>query len=296
MGLGKIFGGTEYGGSTDTRSTSGVNVPSWYSDAEKASFDLIQEIAGRPYEAYEGERIAAFTPDQLLAQQGVRDAYQTGAGNLQQALELSRQQGLRAGQAPSLQQLQGYMNPYQQGVTDIAKRNAIEEADRQRQQVGSRAASMNAFGSGRSDLAQSRIGKNLQENLTDIQTRGSQEAYNQALGQYNLGTQQLGQAAQTNLGAASGALGTTLQGLNALTGSGTQQQLQDQAVLDQNYMDYLEEKDYDLYRYGLQQQGLQNVNTGLFERYGSTNTEQRVPSSGWLSKATGLASMGMGTL
>lgn len=287
MGLGKAFGGTE---KTTQESTSSVDVPSWYKAAEEGAMGKINDYANRDYQAYGGDRVAGFTGDQFTQQQGIRDTYNQGQGNLQQAMDMARMQGdnaMRGG--PTEAQLAQHMNPYQQNVTDIAMRRATEEADRQRQQIGANAASMNAFGSGRSDLALSRIGENATRTIGDLQAEGSAAGYNQAMNQYNQGQNQLAAGANANLGAAGGAMNTTLQGLNALGASGGLQQLQNQAGLDQNYADYRAEADHGLNMGQIQQQALGNVNTGLFTRHNTSTTTK--PTGGWMGKAAGLAMM-----
>lgn len=78
-----------------------------------------------------------------------------------------------------------YMSPYQQSVTDIAKREALSEAQLLNRQLGSQAAKAGAFGGSRFGVEQALLGSKLATNLTDIQTKGLQEAYQTGLGQFN---------------------------------------------------------------------------------------------------------------
>jgi hypothetical protein len=81
--------------------------------------------------------------------------------------------------------MQAYMSPYQQGVVEQQKQEAIR--DYQKQQPGQSAAAFQA-GAGRgtrSALLQAEGQRNLQNQLGDIQAKGSQSAYEQAQRQFN---------------------------------------------------------------------------------------------------------------
>ena len=78
-----------------------------------------------------------------------------------------------------------YMSPYQQAVTDIAKREATSEAAMLNRQLAGQAAKAGAFGGSRFGVEQALLGSKLAQNLTDIQTRGSEAAYQSGLGQFN---------------------------------------------------------------------------------------------------------------
>jgi hypothetical protein len=73
-----------------------------------------------------------------------------------------------------------YMSPYQQAVTDIGKREAQRQADIAGTQRGARQAQAGAFGGSRSAIENAEAQRNLAQQMADIQSKGSQEAYNQA--------------------------------------------------------------------------------------------------------------------
>ena len=81
---------------------------------------------------------------------------------------------------------QQYMSPYQQAVTDIAKREAIAEAAGLNKQLASQAAKAGAFGGSRFGVEQGLLGSKLATNLSDIQTTGLESAYQAGLGQFNV--------------------------------------------------------------------------------------------------------------
>ena len=104
--------------------------------------------------------------------------------------------------------IQAYMSPYQQGVTEIAKQQAIEDA--QRAQLGQNlaAARQGTYGGGRQAVLQGQREAALQKQLSDIQTQGLQNAFQQAQEAQRFGVTTGLQGLQ---GAQAG-LGTALQG------------------------------------------------------------------------------------
>ena len=76
--------------------------------------------------------------------------------------------------------VQKYMSQYQQAVTDVGKREAQRQADIAGTQRGARAAQAGAFGGSRQAIENAEAQRNLSQQMADIQTKGDQEAYNQA--------------------------------------------------------------------------------------------------------------------
>lgn len=83
------------------------------------------------------------------------------------------------------QAAQQYMSPYQQSITDIAKREAASEAAMLNRQLSGQAAKAGAFGGSRFGVEQALLGKSLATNLSDIQTKGLESAYQAGLSQFN---------------------------------------------------------------------------------------------------------------
>ncbi len=104
--------------------------------------------------------------------------------------------------------MQAYMSPYQQNVTEIAKRKAIDDA--QRAQLGQNLGSVRTgtYGGARQALLQGQREAGLQQQLSDIQSQGLQRAYEQAQQAQQFGVTTGLQGLQ---GAQAG-LGTALQG------------------------------------------------------------------------------------
>lgn len=96
--------------------------------------------------------------------------------------------------------VESYMNPYLQNVVDIQAREARRQADIQA--AADARKFQGAFGGGRQALYQSEGIRNLQQQIGDIQAKGSQAAYDAALKQRLAEAEQyrLGQEATSRLG------------------------------------------------------------------------------------------------
>jgi len=228
----------------------------------------------KPYQQYLGERFAQFTP---LQQYAFQQAGMLGSPQqMYDASTIARNAAMAAGQtrfdplqyqAQSFTQpgtAQQYMSPYMQNVVDIQKREAQRGADIAKTRRGAEFARAGAFGGARQAIENAEAQRNLATQLGDIQARGSQEAYQQAIGQFN--AEQAARQAAAQLGEQSRQYGAGLglQGLQAaIAGAGQlggigqniygqqvgtiglqnqlgqQQQQQVQNMLNADYQDFL---------------------------------------------------------
>jgi hypothetical protein len=219
------------------------------------------------YQPYTGERVAQFTPLQQQSfegAQGMQPSYQlTGASGL---AGLAGQQALGTQYNPTNYQSQSftggdmaqrYMSPYVQGVVDIQQREAQRQADIAATQQQAQATKVGGFGGGRDAIMRAEAARNLAIQKGDIQQKGLQDAYTQAMSQFNQEQQQRQQAAQLGEQSRQYGAGLGLQGLQtALTGANTLNtigQSQFGQGMDINKLQNT---------YGLQQQGQMNAILG----------------------------------
>lgn len=96
--------------------------------------------------------------------------------------------------------VESYMNPYLQNVVDVQAREARRQADIQRAQDARKF--QGAFGGGRQALYNAENVRNVNQQIGDIQAKGSQAAYDTALKQRLAEAEQyrLGQEATSKLG------------------------------------------------------------------------------------------------
>jgi hypothetical protein len=145
------------------------------------------------------------TPTQFAAGQNTTQqaqgmfgtAPQVGAANLTQ-YQLSPTQTFDQGVA------QQYMSPYMQSVTDIAKNEAIRDAQKgmMAQNLGS--VRQGTYGGARQLLAQTELDRNLQTQLQGIQARGLQDSFANAQAQFERDRAAGFQTGNVNLQAALG--------------------------------------------------------------------------------------------
>ena len=239
---------------------------------------LLTDTELTPYQQYMRDRQAQFTP---LQQQSFENAglMQT-APQLGDATAMAGMAGLGAlntqytfnpyqAQQFTGNNVQAYMSPYMQNVVERQQADAQRQSDIARQAQGAQAARAGAFGGSGDYLMRGQAAGNLARQKGDIQAKGLQDAYTQAMGQFNqsqaqnLAGQQLN-AQQQQFGA-----GLGLQGLQtAMTGAksladigqtqygqnlglldvqnkfGTQQQQQIQNQLNTEYQDFLNFQNY----------------------------------------------------
>lgn len=95
-----------------------------------------------------------------------------------------------------------YMSPYMQNVVDIQQREAQRQADIAGTQRGAQAAKTGAFGGSRQAIMDAEAARNLAQQKGDITAKGQQDAYQQAMQQFNAEQGYGLSAQQTNLQAA----------------------------------------------------------------------------------------------
>jgi hypothetical protein len=91
-----------------------------------------------------------------------------------------------------------YMNPFQQNVTNMALREARQQGNLQKQAGAMGAIGRGTFGGARQALMQAEADRNLGQQLSDIQFRGSQDAYTNAQAQFQADQARQLQAQQAN--------------------------------------------------------------------------------------------------
>ena len=241
----------------------------------------VTDINANPYMQYMGDRVAQFTP---LQQQAYENAglMQT-APQLGDATAMAGMAGLgalntqytfnpadfnKAFSASTTRDAQGnvtgntMMNPYMQNVVERQQADARRQSDISRQIQDAQAARSGAFGGSGRLLANNQLNASLARQQGDIQAQGLQNAYNQAMQQFNTQYQQ--NAQQQQYGAGLGLQG--LQTANTAAGNlanigntqynqnmginqmqnqyGGQQQQQIQNTLNNQYGDFLNYQNY----------------------------------------------------
>jgi hypothetical protein len=139
---------------------------------------------------------------------------------------VQRPEGGYGGQQPQMPQapkstLEQYMSPYVQNVVQRQQQDASRQAAIAQQAQQAQAAKAGAFGGSGDYLMRAQAAGNLARQKGDIQATGMQNAYTQALNQFNQEQQARQQAAQLSEQSRQYGAGLGLQGLQtALSGAG----------------------------------------------------------------------------
>lgn len=216
-----------------------------------------EALTNAPYQAYQGERIAGFTPMQQQAQQAAANlgpAKQLGVGT--QMAGLAGLGAMGAGQqyqqmATNPYAMQAYMSPYVENALAPQMREAARQSAMLGQQNQAQAVQQGAFGGSRSAIVEAERQRNLQQQMGDIYGRGMQSAFEQARQAQQFGSTlglqgyqtagqmagTLGQLGQTQFGQQQQALQTQAQ-------MGGQQQALEQQRLAQQYADFAAQRQH----------------------------------------------------
>ena len=286
--------------------------------AEKllADAQLQTDIDQTPYMQYMRDRQAQFTP---LQQQSFENAglMQT-APQLGDATAMAGMAGLGAlntqytfnpyqTQQFTGQNVQGYMSPYIENVIARQQQDATRQSQIAGQAQQAQAARSGAFGGSGDYLMRGQAAGNLARQKGDIQARGLQDAYTQAMNQFNTSQGQNQAAQQLNAQQQQFGAGLGLQGLQtAMTGAksladigqtqygqnlglldvqnrfGAQQQQQMQNALNTEYQDFLNYQNYPYKQLGF----MSDMIRGLPLTQQSQTMYQQPPSM--VSQAVGL--------
>lgn len=245
------------GGKTQTQ-TQTNDPPAWAVPHFQWGLQQARDMVEQPYTPYGGQMVAGMTPDQMAAQQMTRQqagdksmlnvgqGFTTGILGGQGQFDVQRNQF--AGENPYLDQMIGNA---QQDVVDAWSRNELPGISSQFNAGG-------AYGGSAHQQALSSSQQNLADQLGRISTnlRGQDYTNQQQLDESYLARQQQawdsGQGRQMQaLGMVPGLDQAGYYGAQQLGQQGLQQQLTDQAVLDANYGQFAESRDWQANRLGL---------------------------------------------
>ena len=227
---------------------------------ERAKAEFTQDELAQ----YPGERVVGFSDEELDAQKGILGLVDRGISSDKRlssadtyydpALGLLKKSGRYTDKGASeitADEIQSRMNPYTQAVLDIAKRKAADEAALYDQQLSAQAAKTGGFGGSRQAILEARAKADLGSRLSDIQVKGMEAAYNDAIRAAEAARGRQFQAAQ-GLGALSGqygnlgqqALGQAYREQGYRSGVGEAQRGLEQQRADISYSDFVEQRDF----------------------------------------------------
>ena len=195
------------------------------------------------YKAYTGDTIASFTPEQQRAQRALAGLYGSSDQTFSDVAKIT--EGLDEKFTGDI--AQEYMSPYQQAVTDIEKRQAMEDYSSRIMPTFEKraidAGGMSGLGS-RAAIEAAQLGGKQAERLGDIQAKGLQRAYADAQSQFAQQKERERMQAADMLKTQGVRRASELQELGALSTVGEQKQALAQQALDEAYYKHLEQQAY----------------------------------------------------
>ena len=280
------FGGGGGGGSQSPQevTTTQTNLPPYVQPQFERLLRRGEAESLQGYTPYGGQRLAFFSPDELAAQAMTRGYAMSGTPSQFSDAEsrIQNQMGFQEG-------IDTFMSPYQQAVTDVAKREAIRQSKARADQIGSKAALSGGLGGYREAILQAEREKNLGQQLDDLQVRGSQAAFDRAANQFNRDQMMNLQSANFLRGLGGDINRDAMARIGALQGIGSQQRALQQAAFDTGYQDFLRQQDFDKQQLGFFSNLLRGVPVSPQQ---NISTFQQQP--GLFQQALGLGLGGLG--
>ena len=220
------------GGGPSTQTVEQRSIPEWMKPYYTQTLlpAATEEFMGQEYTPYMGERVAGFTPAQTEAQQGILGMQTPGglatAGDIFSQVGQSAmgqqytpttfgtgyqaspyESGYQAGQITPGYEAGEFkpdvaarmMDPYMQQVLDVERSKAMEAYQKGRAGTAAEAVRAGAFGGGRFGVREAEAQRGLESQLAEIQSKGMQQAYQQAREQFATEEAARQQAAQMGL-------------------------------------------------------------------------------------------------
>jgi hypothetical protein len=242
--LSSLFGAQQQQPAVGAQPIAGSEIPAelkpYYTDILSKAQALYDKRTEEGFVPYEGPTIAQFTPEQEQAFTGIAGLQGQVAPKFAEAERITKE-----AIAPITgEQIQEAMSPYQQAVVDIEKREA-QKAFEQNVLPKVRQAQIAAgsFGGTRGTLLEAQSLADQARLLSDIQTKGSQAAFQDARAALEAERTRQGQGATQLANIAPQALKTGLAELGAQQSVGEQRQAQTQTALDEAYRQFLQERE-----------------------------------------------------
>jgi hypothetical protein len=256
---GRILYGDGGGGGSPAppANTTQVTIPEYAKPYMERLLGKAEALTESPYQTYRGERIAGISDLQREARgdvAGMELPGQFGTGT--SMAETGGLAALNAGDRylgavtdPNI--TRAFMSPYMQNVVELQKAAAIRDAQKAQLGADLGAARQGSYGGARQLLATTERERALGSQLADIQARGTQAAYEQALKNMQFGTEAGLRGAATGIQGAQtlGQLGTAQQqtGLDLARAQetfGGLEQGEKQRAMDLAYQDFLAQQQY----------------------------------------------------
>lgn len=199
-------------------STSSTQMPAWLENASESAIGRADALSKRGYTGYNGQRVAGLGRNEQMASSQAKAFGQRTDNRIRNGFQGS--------------DLDQFSNPYLDKVLGARKRTIGEEFGRQEANLTANADARNAFRSGRTDLARSRLNDSRLRALDEADGTERANAFDKSMGAYFNNEQNL--------------QGAFSQSQDALNKTGLAERGTRQAQNDFNYGQFLEQRDWDV--------------------------------------------------
>ena len=290
------MGGSNGGGSGGSSSTVTQiqDIPAYQQQESLTNEQTANAIAAQPYEAYQGQTVAGFSP---LQTQGM--AQGTAAANSYQPYMDAANAATTAGtQQWNPTTASQYMSPYASAAMQPQIQALQQQQALNNLQIGSQATQAGAFGDAQQGVAQGLNNFYGNQALNNITATGMNTAYNNGEQQFNTANQNQLAAGQNYAGIGTAAQTAGLTGAQDVFNYGTQQQQLNQTQLTEAYNSFLNQQNYPTQMLNLNMAALANspYTQANYQSLAPTNaTAQNLGAFGALAGGVGSLLGGTGS-
>lgn len=228
------------GGKSKKKTTSTYKPPEWVERNAQMAQQIGRRIGQKQYKAYDGERVAGLSQNELMGMDMARRSVGIGDPYFDKAAEYSD----RAAQSWTDADQSKYINPYIKGALDPAARELREEGQRALTGVTDRAASMDAWGR-RSQLEKADIREKTNQALGDLYGEGYARAYEWGAEMFGEERARDMEAAGRFVQVGGAKIDAAQTDISTLMTTGATDRSVEQAMRDFDWQQFVEERDWD---------------------------------------------------
>lgn len=258
-----------------------MELPAWVNEAAQSNYKMAQQVAGRPLQQYEGERVAA--PSDMTTQgYGI---LKSGAGTetpwIKDAADVY-------GRTTGPLDVNPYLNPYTSEVESRAIGNANTALDRQLRGVSDAATKAKAFGGSRAAVESGVTRAEGVRGIGDLSAQLRQQGFDVASRNALADRSGMQAGAQGLLSAAGASQGARINDASSLLSAGAAETGSRQKVIDAAMGKFEEAKNYPVEQLNLLLASLGMSPYGKTETGSKTATAEK-PETDWATLGLGVA-------
>lgn len=236
-----------------TSSSSTVTLPPWITSAAQSALAEAERLGTRKYTPYRGQRLVGFTTPEQEAQQRLLAMSTAGLGRpeLEAATAATRGAAEYTPQTIPQMDIQAYMNPFLQNVSDRAMADIARQQTLGQQTLAKQAQAAGAFGGSRFGVAEAENARNYADIYANQMAKMYGQAYESATGLAQSDLDRALRAQGLNVTAAQqlanlGLTGRTMAAEDVAMAAkvGEAQRQMAQGAADIKYQNFLEKRDW----------------------------------------------------